>query len=41
MNEAASYCEGSCGTGANLTNTSVPFIMPGDPGNPVLNYPEG
>ncbi|KAK7679938.1 hypothetical protein QCA50_016884 [Cerrena zonata] len=41
MNEAASYCEGSCGTGANWTNTSVPFILPGEPGMLVTNYPEG
>lgn len=27
----------SCsGTSANLSNTSPPFILPGDPGNPVL-----
>ncbi|KAF9451452.1 glycoside hydrolase family 31 protein [Macrolepiota fuliginosa MF-IS2] len=40
MNEASSFCDGSCGTGANLSNTSPPFILPGDPGNPVLDYPE-
>jgi len=27
---------GRSGTGANLTNTSVPFILPGEPGSPVL-----
>lgn len=40
MNEASSFCDGSCGTGADLSNTSVPFILPGDPGNLVLAYPE-
>ncbi|PPQ71212.1 hypothetical protein CVT24_009993 [Panaeolus cyanescens] len=40
MNEASSFCDGSCGTGANLTNTSVPFILPGEPGNPITDYPE-
>ncbi|KAF9457114.1 glycosyl hydrolases family 31-domain-containing protein [Collybia nuda] len=40
MNEASSFCDGSCGTGANLTNTSVPFLLPGDPGNPITDYPE-
>ncbi|CAA7262383.1 unnamed protein product [Cyclocybe aegerita] len=40
MNEASSFCDGSCGTGANLTNTSVPFILPGEPGHLILDYPE-
>ncbi|KAJ3574598.1 hypothetical protein NP233_g1666 [Leucocoprinus birnbaumii] len=40
MNEASSFCDGSCGTNANLSNTSPPFILPGDPGNPVQDYPE-
>ncbi|KJA17650.1 glycoside hydrolase family 31 protein [Hypholoma sublateritium FD-334 SS-4] len=40
MNEASSFCDGSCGTGADLSNTSVPFLLPGEPGNPVLDYPE-
>ncbi|KAI0714693.1 glycosyl hydrolases family 31-domain-containing protein [Earliella scabrosa] len=41
INEVSSYCVGSCGTGADLNDTSVPFILPGDPGNPITNYPEG
>ncbi|KAI0076562.1 hypothetical protein K474DRAFT_1755437, partial [Panus rudis PR-1116 ss-1] len=41
MNEVSSFCEGSCGTGANLSNTTPPVILPGQPGNPVVNYPEG
>ncbi|KAI0756205.1 glycosyl hydrolases family 31-domain-containing protein [Daedaleopsis nitida] len=41
MNEASSFCVGSCGTGADLSNTSVPFILPGKPGNLVTNFPEG
>ncbi|KDR73230.1 hypothetical protein GALMADRAFT_251812 [Galerina marginata CBS 339.88] len=40
MNEASSFCDGSCGTGADLSNTSVPFILPGEPGNLVSDYPE-
>ncbi|KAF8965499.1 glycosyl hydrolases family 31-domain-containing protein [Flammula alnicola] len=36
MNEASSFCDGSCGTDADLSNTSVPFLLPGEPGNPVL-----
>ncbi|TFK48006.1 hypothetical protein OE88DRAFT_1665015 [Heliocybe sulcata] len=40
MNEASSFCEGSCGSSANLTNTSTPFLLPGAPGNPVTGYPE-
>ncbi|PPQ90718.1 hypothetical protein CVT25_005026 [Psilocybe cyanescens] len=40
MNEASSFCDGSCGTDADLSNTSPPFILPGEPGNPVLDYPE-
>lgn len=33
---------GSCGTG-NLTLNPVhpPFVLPGEPGNPILEYPEG
>lgn len=40
MNEASSFCDGSCGTGANLSDTSLPFVLPGDPGNPVVDWPE-
>ncbi|KAL0959205.1 hypothetical protein HGRIS_014485 [Hohenbuehelia grisea] len=40
MNEASSFCDGSCGTGADISNTSVPFILPGEPGNPITDYPE-
>lgn len=40
MNEASSFCDGSCGTGANLTNTSVPFGLPGEPGHLITDYPE-
>lgn len=28
------------GTGADLSNTSTPFILPGQPGNLVVDYPE-
>ncbi|CDO74837.1 Glycoside Hydrolase Family 31 protein [Trametes cinnabarina] len=41
MNEVSSFCIGSCGTGANWTNTSTPFLLPGQPGNLVTEYPEG
>ncbi|KAI0778948.1 glycosyl hydrolases family 31-domain-containing protein [Trametes elegans] len=41
MNEASSFCVGSCGSSADLSNTSTPFILPGKPGNPVTGYPEG
>ncbi|KAI0830858.1 glycosyl hydrolases family 31-domain-containing protein [Trametes gibbosa] len=41
MNEASSFCVGSCGTGVDHSNTSVPFILPGKPGNPITNFPEG
>ncbi|KAJ4469268.1 glycoside hydrolase family 31 protein [Lentinula aciculospora] len=40
MNEISSFCQGSCGTGADLSNTSTPFLLPGDPGDPVTDYPE-
>ncbi|KAJ3793712.1 glycosyl hydrolases family 31-domain-containing protein [Lentinula aff. detonsa] len=40
MNEISSFCQGSCGTGADLSNTSVPFLLPGDTGAPVIDYPE-
>ncbi|KAF8587460.1 glycoside hydrolase family 31 protein [Ramaria rubella] len=41
MNEASSFCDGSCGTGIDISNTSVPFLLPGVPGNPITQYPEG
>ncbi|TFY57478.1 hypothetical protein EVG20_g8535, partial [Dentipellis fragilis] len=41
MNEVSSFCDGSCGTGADLSNTSVPVTLPGDPDSPVTSYPEG
>lgn len=42
MSEVASFCVGSCGTG-NLTLNPAhpPFELPGEPGNLVLQYPEG
>ncbi|KAJ6468608.1 glycosyl hydrolases family 31-domain-containing protein [Mycena vitilis] len=41
MNEASSFCDGSCGTGIDISNTSTPFILPGEPGNLIGEYPEG
>ena len=29
------------GTGADISNTSVPFPLPGDPGDLITSYPEG
>lgn len=29
------------GTGVDLANTSVPFLLPGVSGNPIIDYPEG
>ncbi|KAH7100202.1 glycosyl hydrolases family 31-domain-containing protein [Auriculariales sp. MPI-PUGE-AT-0066] len=40
MNEVSSFCDGSCGSGIDISNTSVPFILPGEPGNLVADYPE-
>lgn len=42
MNEVSSFCVGSCGSG-NLTLNPVhpPFLLPGEPGNEILDYPEG
>ncbi|KAJ7623867.1 glycosyl hydrolases family 31-domain-containing protein [Mycena polygramma] len=41
MNEASSFCDGSCGTGIDISNTSTPFLLPGVPGNFITEYPEG
>ncbi|KZO89390.1 glycoside hydrolase family 31 protein [Calocera viscosa TUFC12733] len=41
MNEASSFCDGSCGSGRDISNTTPPFILPGLPGNPVTSFPEG
>ncbi|KAJ8082762.1 hypothetical protein PM082_008618 [Marasmius tenuissimus] len=41
MNEASSFCEGSCGTGQDLPALQVPpIVLPGTPGNLVTDYPE-
>ncbi|KAL0579089.1 hypothetical protein V5O48_002931 [Marasmius crinis-equi] len=41
MNEASSFCEGSCGTGQDLAALQVPpIVLPGTPGNLVTDYPE-
>ena len=31
----------SSGTGANISDTSLPFPLPGDPGDLITDYPEG
>ncbi|KAI0641236.1 glycosyl hydrolases family 31-domain-containing protein, partial [Trametes meyenii] len=42
MNEPASFCNGSCGTGADLAAATIPTShFPGTPGNLVTDYPEG
>ncbi|KAJ6454358.1 glycosyl hydrolases family 31-domain-containing protein [Mycena sanguinolenta] len=41
MNEASSFCDGSCGTGADINNTTLSFALPGDPGMEITDYPEG
>ncbi|KAJ0122509.1 Alpha-glucosidase [Diaporthe amygdali] len=42
MSEVSSFCVGSCGS-ANVSLNPVhpPFLLPGEPGNEVLGYPEG
>ncbi|KAF8634099.1 hypothetical protein AX15_001067 [Amanita polypyramis BW_CC] len=39
MNEASSFCDGAC-PGADLSDTNIPFILPGQPGNLITEYPE-
>ena len=29
------------GTGVNLSDTTLPFALPGDPGMEITDYPEG
>ncbi|TCD60713.1 hypothetical protein EIP91_009634 [Steccherinum ochraceum] len=41
MNEVSSFCQGSCGSGIDISNTTAPFLLPGTPGNLVADYPEG
>ena len=42
MNEASSFCVGSCGSN-NVTQNPVhpPFSLDGEPGNVIYDYPEG
>ncbi|KAF8344954.1 glycoside hydrolase family 31 protein [Amanita rubescens] len=40
MNEISSFCDGSCGTGADLSDTTIPFILSGQPGALVTAWPE-
>ncbi|RPD82750.1 hypothetical protein L226DRAFT_450346 [Lentinus tigrinus ALCF2SS1-7] len=41
VNEPASKCDGSCGTGADYSNLTLPFLIPGEPGDLVTDWPEG
>ncbi|CCM00566.1 uncharacterized protein FIBRA_02600 [Fibroporia radiculosa] len=40
MNEATSFCNNSCGTGANMSDPP-PVLFPGNPGDLITAYPEG
>ena len=42
MSEVSSFCVGSCGSSSlRLNPAHPPFALPGEPGNEVLDYPEG
>ncbi|PKX94863.1 glycoside hydrolase family 31 protein [Aspergillus novofumigatus IBT 16806] len=42
MNEASSFCVGSCGSNLIIHNPAhPPFKLPGDPGYRLFDYPEG
>ncbi|KAI0004052.1 glycoside hydrolase family 31 protein [Xylariaceae sp. FL0662B] len=42
MSEVSSFCVGSCGSGNLTLNPAHPPVpLPGEPGNEVLEYPEG
>ncbi|OTA57514.1 glycoside hydrolase family 31 protein [Hypoxylon sp. EC38] len=42
MSEISSFCVGSCGSNERSLNPAhPPFLLPGEPGNEVLQYPEG
>ena len=42
MSEVSSFCVGSCGSNnVSLNPAHPPFGLPGEPGNLVLDYPEG
>ncbi|KAL2870834.1 glycoside hydrolase family 31 protein [Aspergillus lucknowensis] len=42
MGEVSSFCVGSCGSkNRTLNPVHPPFILPGEPGNRVYEYPEG
>jgi len=41
MNEPKSFCDGHCPPVAGRPSRSPDIILPGDPGNPVADYPEG
>lgn len=41
MSEVSSFCVGSCGTGNLTMNPAHPsFLLPGEPGNIIYDYPE-
>ena len=41
MSEGSSFCVGSCGSGLLSENpVAPPFLIPGEPGNLILQYPE-
>lgn len=42
MSEVSSFCIGSCGSGNLSLNPVHPsFLLPGEPGDLILTYPEG
>ncbi|KAI1378891.1 glycoside hydrolase family 31 protein [Hypoxylon crocopeplum] len=42
MSEISSFCVGSCGSNElTLNPVHPPFLLPGEPGNEVVHYPEG
>ncbi|KAL3479680.1 glycosyl hydrolases family 31-domain-containing protein [Aspergillus californicus] len=42
MSEVASFCVGSCGSNnIKLNPAHPPFLLPGQPGNLIFDYPEG
>ncbi len=42
MSEVSSFCVGSCGSkNASMNPVHPPFLLPGEPGSAVVEYPEG
>lgn len=41
MNEVSSFGHTNSGTGQDWSNTTLPFLLPGDPGMEITDWPEG